>query len=109
MGLRRSDLDLLDLERLACAPADGSLALDGFSSGVGHGGEWQTRRENQERETVLGGALTPRADIIAQSSPDQFSLCRAVGVAFLVIPRPCLSLSATTTNTKLTRFHTIRT
>ena len=37
VSARRSDFDLLDLERLACAPADGGLALDDFSSSVGHG------------------------------------------------------------------------
>lgn len=30
------DLDVLELEWLACIPADGSLALDNFSSSVGH-------------------------------------------------------------------------
>ena len=35
--LRRRDLDVLELERLACTPADGGLALDDFSSSVGHG------------------------------------------------------------------------
>lgn len=34
--LRRCDLDLFDLQGLTGAPADGSLALDGLSSGVGH-------------------------------------------------------------------------
>ena len=35
---RGRDLDLLDLERLACAPADGGLAGNGLSCGVRHGG-----------------------------------------------------------------------
>ena len=37
VSLRGCNLDLLDLERLACAPADGGLALDDLTSG-GHGG-----------------------------------------------------------------------
>lgn len=32
----RCDLDLLNLQRLACAPADGGLALDNFSCSVRH-------------------------------------------------------------------------
>ena len=38
VGLGREDLDLLDLERLAGAPADSGLAGDDLSSGVGHDG-----------------------------------------------------------------------
>jgi hypothetical protein len=34
IGLRRGDLDLLDLEWLAGAPAYGGLAFDGLSCGV---------------------------------------------------------------------------
>ena len=41
---RGRDLDLLDLERLACAPADGSLARNGLSSGVGHRRGSESRR-----------------------------------------------------------------
>ena len=37
MSLRRSDLDLFDLERFAGTPADSSLALNRFSSSVRHG------------------------------------------------------------------------
>ena len=40
---RRRDLDLLDFERLAGAPADGGLARNGLSSGVRHGGRGEGR------------------------------------------------------------------
>ena len=43
VSLRRRDLDLFNLERLACAPADGGLALDGLASGVRHSGREQER------------------------------------------------------------------
>ena len=56
VGARGSDLDLLDLERLACAPADGGLARNGLSCGVGHGGVEQTRRE---KIAELSRSLTP--------------------------------------------------
>ena len=36
--LRGRDIDLLDLERLAGAPADGGLAFNGLADGVRHGG-----------------------------------------------------------------------
>lgn len=36
---RRRDLDLLDFERLARAPADGGLARNGLSGSVRHGGQ----------------------------------------------------------------------
>ena len=35
---RGRDLDLLDLQRLASAPADGGFAGDGLPSSVRHGG-----------------------------------------------------------------------
>ncbi len=35
----RGDLDLLDFERLASAPADGGLARNGLSGGFRHGGQ----------------------------------------------------------------------
>ena len=38
VGARGRDLDVLELEGLACAPADGGLAGDGLSNGVGHSG-----------------------------------------------------------------------
>ena len=38
VGLRGSDVDVLELEGLACAPADGGLAPDDFAGGVGHDG-----------------------------------------------------------------------
>lgn len=38
MRLGRCDFDILDLERLACGPADSSFASDWFSSGARHGG-----------------------------------------------------------------------
>ena len=44
MRARRSDLDFLELERLARTPANGGLALDDFSSGVRHGGVCDVRR-----------------------------------------------------------------
>ena len=37
------DFDILDLERLSSAPADGGFALYGLSNGVRHGG-WEERR-----------------------------------------------------------------
>jgi hypothetical protein len=37
MGSRRGNVNLLNLQRLTSTPADGSLALDGLSSGIGHG------------------------------------------------------------------------
>ena len=51
--LGRRDLDVLELERLACTPADGGLALDDFTNGVRHSieergliVEKEERREN---------------------------------------------------------------
>lgn len=48
--LGRGDLDLLDLEGFACGPADGSLASDDLSSGIGHGME----REGREEKDGIG-------------------------------------------------------
>ena len=93
VGARGSDLDLLDLERLACAPADGGLARNGLSCGVGHGGVEQTRRE---KIAELSRVSPPRADIIAEPSPNQFSLGRAdAGLSFSF--RGLVSLSVSTT------------
>jgi hypothetical protein len=36
MSARRGNLDIFNFQRLACAPADGSLAFDGVASSVGH-------------------------------------------------------------------------
>ena len=54
VGARGSDLDLLDLERLACAPADGGLARNGLSGGVRHGGQEESSvRGAQRREGAV--------------------------------------------------------
>ena len=40
VGLRRGNLDLLDLEGLAGTPANSRLAGDRLSNGIGHCGRW---------------------------------------------------------------------
>ena len=57
--LRRRDLDVLELEWLTCAPADGGLALDDFASGVGHGGEEERGSEQRVRRDGLPLILYP--------------------------------------------------
>lgn len=45
IGLRRRDLDVLELERLSSSPADSSLALNDLSCGVRHGSERTSGQE----------------------------------------------------------------
>lgn len=37
VGARRSNVDLLEFQRLACAPADGSFAFNGLADSTSHG------------------------------------------------------------------------
>ena len=52
MRLRRRDIDLLELEGLARAPANGGLALDGLSNSVRHGG-CKVREKGGAQEDVV--------------------------------------------------------
>ena len=67
---RRGDLDLLDFEGLACAPADGGLALDGLSCGVRHGGREQERREFA-RERTRASSLGTWTGICSRRGPPE--------------------------------------
>ncbi len=53
MSLGRRDFDILNLERLASAPADSGLALDYFAGGVRHDGGWREEDVDKSDEMLL--------------------------------------------------------
>ena len=66
MSPGRSDLDFLELERLACTPADCGLALNGLSSSIRHGGGGSQRR-GAHRRAGSGGPTQFAAGLILLS------------------------------------------